>query len=112
MDERPGPGDPASAGERAYELRRHGRSKVSWPVVVEVGDRIFHLETVDVTPAGAKLRPREPLEPGTLVLLHFRPPEGRSLDVRAMVWRADPDGLVFFFMDGRAAGLASPAEPA
>ena len=40
----------------------------------------------------------ERLEEGSLATLHFTPPEGRPVDVQAMVWRSDDDGPVFFFM--------------
>ncbi|HEV8437068.1 MAG TPA: PilZ domain-containing protein [Methylomirabilota bacterium] len=85
--------------EREPDLRRHPRARVSWPVTVEVGDRIFYLETVNLSPFGAKLRLEDAsLEPGTPVQLHFRPPDGRPLDVQAIVWRTDPDGPAFFFI--------------
>ena len=84
---------------REPDLRRHPRARVSWPVTVEAGDRRLDLETINLSPFGAKLRLDDPpLTPGTPAQLHFRPPDGRPLDVQAIVWRADPDGLAFFFI--------------
>ncbi len=60
---------------------------------------LFDLETVDLSPVGAKLGgERPPLVPGTQARLYFRPPESRPLDVLAIVWRNDPDGTAFFFI--------------
>ena len=36
---------------------------------------------------------------GTLAQLQFQPPDGRPRNLSAIVWRVDPDGLVFFFID-------------
>ena len=80
------------------EYRRGPRSRVSWPVVVETGDRFLHGETLNLGPSGAKLRLEERLQEGSLATLHFTPPQGRTLDIQAMVWRSDDDGPVFFFM--------------
>ena len=105
--------------ERQPDLRRHPRARVSWPVTVEAGDLLLHLETVNLSPFGAKIRSYErPLQPGTLAHLRFQPPSGPPLDVQAIVWRTDPDGLAFFFIGvdrqdftfpvEAASGLASP----
>jgi PilZ domain len=68
-------------------------------VTVDAGERRFQLETMNLSPFGAKLKLEDPpLEPGTQAQLHFRPPGGRPLDVLAIVWRADPDGPAFFFI--------------
>ena len=93
------------------DLRRHPRARVSWPVTVEAGDKRLHLETVNLSPFGAKLRLDDsPLEPGTLAQLHFRPRVGRPLDVQAIVWRTDPDGLAFFFIGVDAPDFIFPTE--
>ena len=81
------------------DLRRHPRMKVSWPVLVRTNEQVFHVETVNVSARGAKVRLKEPLEVGTLAQLHFQPPDGRPRNLSAIVWRVDPDGLVFFFID-------------
>lgn len=90
---------PASAQERAPELRRHHRSPLSWPVTVDIGQRRLHLQTTNVSTVGAKVRSREALEVGTSAHLHFQLPTGRPVDVQATVSRADADGLVFAFND-------------
>ncbi len=68
-----------------------------WPVVVEASGRIFQLETVNISSRGAKVRPKEELEEGSLAELHFHPPGDGVFDVSAIVWRVDLDGLAFFF---------------
>jgi PilZ domain-containing protein len=85
--------------EREPDLRRHPRARVTWPVTVDTGDKRFDLETINLSPFGAKLRLDDPpFEPGSKAQLHFRPPGGRPLDVLAIVWRADRDGPAFFFI--------------
>jgi PilZ domain-containing protein len=85
--------------EREPDLRRHPRARVCWPVTVTSGDRSFELETINLSPFGAKIRVDEPLfELGAKAQLHFEPPEGHPLDVQAIVWRRDPDGSAFFFI--------------
>lgn len=97
--------------DRKPELRRHPRARVSWPVIVEAGNRLFHLQTINLSPFGAKVYLKDQLEVGTQAQLHFRPPEGRPLDVQAIVWRADPDGPAFFFIGVRAEEFTFPSEP-
>ena len=80
-------------------LRRYPRVSVSWPVVMEAGRRIFLLQAVNVSGRGAKVRPTERVGEGHVARLHFHPPNGSSLDVEAIVWRVDRDGLAFFFTD-------------
>ena len=85
--------------ERRPDLRRYPRAKVSWPVVLEVGDRRFNLQTVNVSPMGTKVEPVEAsIEVGSSAKLRIRPPNGRTLDVSAIVWRSDRDGSAFFFI--------------
>ena len=97
--------------EREPDLRRHPRARVAWPVTVEAGDQRLYLETVNLSPFGAKLRLDDsPLEPGTLAQLHFRPRDGRPLDVQAIVWRTDPDGPAFFFNGVDGSDLTFPTE--
>jgi hypothetical protein len=85
--------------EREPDLRRHPRARVSWPVTVEAGDKQLHLETMNLSPFGAKVKlDHPPLEPGSAARLHLEPPDGRALDVQAIVWRTDTDGLAFFFI--------------
>jgi hypothetical protein len=97
--------------EREPDLRRHPRARVAWPVTVEAGDKLLYLETMNLGPFGAKVRLDDsPLEPGTLAQLHFRPADGRPLDVQAIVWRTDPDGLAFFFIGVDAPDFTFPTD--
>ncbi len=85
--------------ERRADLRRYPRAKVAWPVVLEVGDRHFQLQTMNLSPMGTKVGLVEaPLEVGSQAKLRIRPPNGRTLDVNAIVWRSDRDGSAFFFI--------------
>jgi hypothetical protein len=84
--------------DRRADLRRYPRAKVTWPVILELENRSLQLETVNLSPMGTKVRVDEPLEVGKTAKLHFHPPNGRSLDVDAIVWRADRDGSAFFFV--------------
>ena len=85
--------------ERRADLRRYPRAKVAWPVVLEVGDRHFNIQTMNLSPMGTKVGPVEaPLEIGSSAKLRIRPPNGRTLDVNAIVWRSDRDGSAFFFI--------------
>ena len=51
------------------ESRRRPRTKVNWPVTVEVGDCVLHGETVDVSQFGVKVRLAERLQDATLAKL-------------------------------------------
>ena len=85
--------------ERRADLRRYPRAKVAWPVVLEVGDRHFNIQTMNLSPMGTKVGLVEaPLEIGSPAKLLIRPPNGRTLDVNAIVWRSDRDGSAFFFI--------------
>ncbi len=88
---------------KRQELRRHLRARVSWPAIIEIGNRLPHVETVDVSPFGAKVRLDERLPEGTLATLHLKPPQGRPLDIQAIVWRTDDDGPAFFFIEAAPA---------
>jgi len=70
---------------RQQEFSRPPRSRVSRPVTVEAGNRILHGETLDLGPAGAKLRLDERLQEGTAATLHFTLAEARPMDVEAIV---------------------------
>jgi len=101
------------SSEREADRRRHPRARITWSVTVEVGDKVFNLETVDLSPVGAKLGGEGlPLVPGTSARLHFRHPERQPLDVRAIVWRNDPDGTAFFFIGVEAESPELPFPPA
>lgn len=97
--------------ERRPDLRRHPRAQVSWPVTVEAADQRFDLETLNLSPFGAKLRSNDmSFEPGTPAQLQFRPPGGRPVAVQAIVWRTDPDGPAFFFVGVDEHDMTFPAE--
>jgi SAM-dependent methyltransferase len=97
--------------ERAAELRRYPRIAVSWPVTVDTGQRRLHLETIDVSRLGAKVRSRAPLEVGTPAQLHLQRPHGRPLDVQARVSRADANGLVFAFVGDLGESALRSSDP-
>ena len=90
---------------RRPESRRRPRTKVNWPVVVELDDRVLHGETIDVSQLGVKVRLGERLEDASLVTLHLNPPQGCSIDARAIVLRTDDDGPVFLFLKKEPAVL-------
>lgn len=92
--------------EDSADLRRHPRSSVAWPVTVEAGGRTYDRQTVNLSPIGAKIRLEAPLKVGSTARLRFRPPQGRPLDVEAIVWRADTDGPAFFFVGPGASDWA------
>ena len=80
--------------------RQHPRTRVSWPVVVTVGTSRYLSSSLDISPFGAKVRTKARLKTGTAVQLEVVPPEGPRLQVGAMVWRVDADGLAFLFSSG------------
>ena len=45
-----------------------------------------------------RVKPAELIDEGTPVTLRFHPDDAPAFDVSAVVWRVDPDGLVFFFV--------------
>ena len=80
------------------ERRQQARRNASWPVAVETNTGVLQLETVNIGPLGAKVKPAELIDEGTPVTLRFHPDDAPAFDVSAVVWRVDPDGLVFFFV--------------
>jgi hypothetical protein len=95
--------------ESEPDLRRHPRASITWPVTVEVGDQRLRLTAVNLSPFGAKVQlERTMLRPGMTAQLRFDPPNGRPLDVRAIVWRVDPDGAAFFFIGVDGANFTFP----
>lgn len=91
-------GEPMRAKQPRPESRRRPRTKVNWPVVVELDDRVLHGETVDVSQLGVKLRLGVRLEDSKLVTLRLNPPEGCPVDALAIVLRTDNDGTAFRFL--------------
>jgi hypothetical protein len=54
---------------------------------------------MNLSPMGTKVGLVEaPLEIGSQAKLRILPPNGRTLDVNAIVWRSDRDGSAFFFI--------------
>ena len=80
------------------DARRHSRENVTWPVVLDDGDRYIHAETVNITPLGVKLRLSERLRLGAAVNLKARPSDRPPFEMRAIVWRIDPDGAALLFL--------------
>jgi CheY-like chemotaxis protein len=84
--------------QRRQHSHRRPRFKISWPVTVNVDNRLLQGEALDVSSFGVKVRLEERLEDTTVVTLHLNPPHGNPLDIQAILWRTDDDGLVFFFL--------------
>lgn len=90
-------------GPRPPEHRRHTRVATSWPVTVRTGDRLLHLQTLNLSALGAKICLQHPLPSGRLevgqpALLRLEPPDGPPVEVEAIIWRTDDDGPAFFFI--------------
>ena len=94
------------------DSRRRPRTRVRWPVTVEVGNRVLHGETLDVSQSGVKVRLAERLPDATLARLHIAPPEGCPIDAQAVVWRMDAEGPVFLFLKKAPAVLLGGADEA
>ena len=85
--------------EPRADLRRYPRARVAWKAIVEVpGDRPRMHRTVDFSPFGAKVRLDERLPDGASARLRLSTPDGRPLQVKAIVWRNDADGPAFVFV--------------
>jgi hypothetical protein len=84
--------------ELCPERRRHPRSAVCWPAVVEANGEALRLETINLSRLGAKVSATDRLSEGVSVVLHLQSPAAPRVDVSALVWRIDPDGLVLFFV--------------
>ncbi|HET7876709.1 MAG TPA: response regulator [Methylomirabilota bacterium] len=80
------------------DTRRHPRENVTWPVVVDNGRRYISAETINLSPYGAKLRLGERLDLGAEIKLNIRPHGRPPYEVRAIVWRIDPDGPALLFL--------------
>jgi hypothetical protein len=90
------------------DLRRHPRMKVSWSVLVEVGDARFDRRTIDISPMGVKVSLEHPVPVGSRARLLLRPPGGEPVELDAIVWRLDGDGPAFFFVSAGPAGGVLP----
>lgn len=77
----------------------------TWPVTVRTGDRLLHLQTVNLSAHGIKVGLDPALPPvGTSARIRIEPPDAPPVDVDAIVWRADDDGSAFFFVGTSHAG--------
>ena len=83
---------------RQRSRRSHSRADVSWTAWVNAGSRRLRCHTVDLSPSGAKLRPRGEMLPGMAVDVQLHPPAGRALQVSGVVWRVDSDGMAVLFL--------------
>lgn len=94
---------PFVASERPTEHRRHARVTTTWPVTVQTGDRLLHLQTLNLSALGAKVGLedallRDALEVGRPAHLRLQPPGAEPLEIEAILWRTDADGPAFFFI--------------
>ena len=74
------------------------RASVSWTVWAKAGQQRMRFHTVDVSPRGAKLRPRGVFSVGAALHLEFIKPDGQRLHASGVVWRADTDGIAILFL--------------
>lgn len=84
--------------KRERDARRHSRENVTWAVVVNDGKRNIPTETVNITPLGVTVRLREELQLGEAVNVKARPSDRPPFEMRAIVWRIDPDGAALLFL--------------
>jgi hypothetical protein len=100
--------EPSIATHNHQRTRRSTRrANVSWTVFARVRGQRLRFHTVDVSARGAKLRPRGELQAGASLTLQFVKPNGRPVQVAAMVWRVDADGLGVLFLGTAPDGLMS-----
>src|SRR5258708_19807644 len=69
------------------DRRRHPRTRISWPAIIEAGTSRYACQAADISAHGARIRTKARLRTGTAVRLEFVPPEGPSLRVGALGWR-------------------------
>ncbi len=74
------------------------RANVAWTVWASIGQQRMRFHTVDVSPRGAKLRPRGVFPVGSPLQLEFTKPDGARLRVSGVVWRADHDSIAVLFL--------------
>lgn len=81
--------------------RRYPRAAVSLEIQVEEpAGNPAPGEVVDLSPFGVKLRRSAEGQPGGIVRLSFRPPDGEPLlSVLSLMVRKDPDGQTFTFIN-------------
>ncbi len=93
------------------DARQHARETVRWPVVLDDGTSHLRAETVNITPLGAKIRLRERLEVGAAVKLRIRPTDRPVFEMRAIVWRLDPDGAAVLFLGSHKSTIPVAVKP-
>jgi hypothetical protein len=108
FDRYAGPEKLVAVAERTR--RASPRARVSWTVWARVGQERMRFHAVDVSPRGAKLRPRGGFPVGAAIELEFIKPAGRRLHVSAVVWRADSDGLAVLFLGSVPTGFGEAAD--
>jgi len=67
---------------RQRNLRRHPRTRVNWPAILEAGTRVLQVEILKLNPWGAKVRVEDRLLEGTIARLHLTPPRGRLVEIQ------------------------------
>ncbi len=80
-------------------------------MTVGAGSRLFQARTKDISASGAKILLKERLPVGTEVALRFRPAGRAPVETRALVWRADADGLAFLFVGSQGPGFLACVTP-
>lgn len=85
--------------------RSSPRARVAWTTWVRAGQQRMRFHAVDVSPRGAKLRPRGVFPVGAAIELEFITPDGRRLHVSGVVWRADSDGWAVLFIGAVPTGF-------
>jgi len=93
------------AGISPRTRRASPRARVSWTAWVRAGQERKRFHAVDVSPRGAKLRPRGSFPVGAAIEIEFIPPDARRLHVSGIVWRADSDGLAVLFLGSVPTGF-------
>ena len=98
---------------RQRSRRSHSRADVSWTAWVRTASHRVRCHTVDLSPHGAKLKPRSEILPGTAVEVVLRPPGASALRVNGLVWRIDADGMAIMFLKSipvEVTGTQRPSE--
>jgi hypothetical protein len=62
--------------------------------------------SLDISTHGAKVKTKARLKTGPSVRPELVPPDGPPLQVEALVWRMDADGLAFLFSRGTSIDLS------
>ncbi len=69
------------------ERRHHTRAEIRWPVTIKMGQTIIEAKLRNLGAGGAYIHCGETPEPGELVTLTIKPPDGSPLRITAkVVW--------------------------